>query len=115
MYRQVEKFQLRTVRGIVCVDAFANSKEEAENAGYYYMFSASVDMYGKTLDNLGHRHVFCMVAEEEYLQHVIEKNRVEPPYRIWQLKMDIPEARDIMFMRFDKIKDRKKGILSSKI
>ena len=27
MYRQVEKFQLRTVRGIVCVDAFANSKD----------------------------------------------------------------------------------------
>ena len=106
MYRQVDKFQLRTVRGIACVDALANSKEEAENAGYHYMFSAAAEMYGKTLDNLGHKHVFCMVADEEYLQHLIEKNRVEPPYRIWQLKMDIPEARDIMFMRYDKIKDK---------
>lgn len=105
MYRQVEKFQLRTVRGMLCISALANSKEEAEKEGFHYMFHTSVDIYGKCLDKLGHRYEFCMVEREEYLQRVIEKFRVEPPYKIWQLKMDLPDARRKMFISFDKVQN----------
>ena len=59
---------VQTERGIILVENTVFAKAQAERAGFSYSFHSSelgLDVYGKTLDDLGHYHSFAILLDKE--------------------------------------------------
>ncbi|MCR5837175.1 MAG: hypothetical protein K6G88_11765 [Lachnospiraceae bacterium] len=60
----MEKRQVKTERGTICVVAEFKSSEEAMEHGFYYSFHSTdlnCHVFSKCLDDLGHHHQFALV------------------------------------------------------